>query len=290
MSLKPYYLIAGQPPKPQFLLKDYAGREYGVVEHYETDAKRSGGHALLEFWVPDSAAGEPAAASRGRPMIWIDLNAWTILAGHGKNLPDADFEAGLQAYLQSWSESERDLRRDRARQALRYDLIKLAEQGYSVAYQEMFPGELLREDFPSVRIGRKPYIVDDQYQIQPGDFRNQVTLVFVPDAPESRDPQSPALLCNWLFDEGYEILQTALDEGQCHKAIAALVENKELEKIYKERLAKMRREGVILGVKPKPYEPRSGRSEGEGGDAGSKGKKPSGDGRGESGGGEKDRP
>lgn len=248
MSLKPYFMIAGTVPKPQFLLKDQAGREYGVVEHYETDRMRTGGHILLEFISPDPAL-------KVRPMVWVDLENWAVLAGHGKNLPDGDFELGLDAYLQSFSETERELRRDRARQALRFELIRLAEQGYSVAYQEMFPAELTKEDFPSVRVAGDNYIVDDQYLIQPGDFRNQVTLVFVEDRKESKEPATTALLCNWLFGEGYEILQTRFSESQSQRAVQALVENPELEKIYRERLAKMRREGVLLGVKPKPYSP-----------------------------------
>jgi hypothetical protein len=248
MSLKPYYLIAGEAPKPQFLLKDPSGREYGVVEHYETDRMRTGGHALFEFM-------SPGPADKNRPMIWVDLENWCVLAGHGKNLPDADFEMGLDAYLQRFPQAERDLRRDRARQALRYELIRLAEQGYSVAYQEMFPGELKKEDFPVVRIAGANYLVDDQYQIQPGDFRNQVTLVFVEDKQGMKEPPATALLCNWLFGEGYEILDSGFNESQSRRAIQALVENTELEKIYRERLAKMRREGVILGIKPKPYAP-----------------------------------
>jgi hypothetical protein len=175
-----------------------------------------------------------------------------VAQGHGKHLPDADFEPGLNAYLQGFREEDRELRRERARKALRFELIRLAEQGYSVAYQEMFPGELTREDFPRVRIGPKEYVVDDQYLIRPGDFRNQVTLVFV-DGNQSPGQAEPALLANWLFGEGYEILQTELDEGQAQRALEPLVQNPELEGIYKERLAKMRREGVLLGVKPKPY-------------------------------------
>jgi hypothetical protein len=251
MSLKPYYIIAGTDPKPQFLLKDPGGREYGVVEHYETDRMRSGGHILLEFLTQDPAI-------KARPMIWVDLEKWTVLAGHGKNLPDADFEPGLDAYLQIFPESERELRRERARQALRYELIRLAEQGYSVAYQEMFPGELTKEDFPAVRVAGENFLVDDQYLIQPGDFRNQVTLVFVEDRKDGRQPAATALLCNWLFGEGFEILESRFSDSQSQRAVQALVENPELEKIYRERLTKMRREGVILGVKPKAYAARTG--------------------------------
>jgi hypothetical protein len=261
MSLKPYYQIAGTAPKPQFLLKDRSGREYGVVEHYETDRLRTGGHVLLEFISPDPAL-------KARPMIWLDLEKWAVLAGHGKNLPDADFEMGLEAYLQGFPESERELRRDRARQALRFEMIRLAEQGYSVAYQEMFPDELTREDFPTARIAGNDYIVDDQYLIQPGDFRNQVTLVFVKDVKGREEPPTTALLCNWLFGEGYEILQSEFSESQARRAIDVLVENTELEKIYRERLAKMRREAVILGVKAKPYEPKTPRPGGSAPEAG----------------------
>ncbi|MDB5104710.1 MAG: hypothetical protein JWP91_2399 [Fibrobacteres bacterium] len=250
MSLKPYYMIAGEAPKPQFMLKDPTGREYGVVEHYETDRMRTGGHALLEFINVDPA-------QKARPMIWVDLKDWSVLAGHGKNLPDADFEMGLHAYLQRFPESDRELRRERARQALRFELIRLAQQGYTVAYQEMFPGELTKEDFPNVRVAGANYIVDDQYLIQPGDFRNQVSLVFVEDGKGLKEPPVTALLCNWIFGEGYEILQTGFSESQSQRAVQALVENPELEKIYRERLTRMRREGVLLGIKPKAYSPRT---------------------------------
>jgi hypothetical protein len=56
-------------------------------------------------------------------------------------------------------------------------------------------------------------------------------------------------------------VNTTLDEDLCHRSIQALVRNTELEKIYKERLLKMRREGTLLGVKPKPYSPASSASE-----------------------------
>ncbi|HLP40638.1 MAG TPA: hypothetical protein VK465_03950, partial [Fibrobacteria bacterium] len=41
------------------------------------------------------------------------------------------------------------------------------------------------------------------------------------------------------------------------------VENPELEKIYQARLQKMRREGTLLGVKPKSYEPRAAQDQGD---------------------------
>lgn len=251
MSYKPYHQIAGVAPQPQFFLKDRAGREYGVVEHYETDRGRPGGFVLLEFFSADPALTQ-------RPLVWLDLEAWTVAVGKGKNLPDSDFEPGLDAYLQGFSQSERDARKDRARRARHFEIIRLAEQGYSVAYQEMFPGELTREDFPAVAIGGRQYLVDDQYLIQPGDFRHQVTLVFVETQgnTEVTAAREPALLCNWLFGVGYEILDTKLDEALCQAALKPLVENPELEKIYKERLIKMRREGTLLGVKPKPYSPQ----------------------------------
>ncbi len=262
MPLKPFHQIAGLPPKPQFLLKDHAGREYGVIEHYETDRAKATNHTLLEFFSFDPNSS--TAILKDRPKIWLDVDKWKVLEGHGKNLPDLDFEAGLNAYLQTFTETERDLRRERARLARFSDIIRLAEEDFTIAYQEMFPGELEHEDFPAVTIGGKHFIVDDQYGIRPGDFRNQVTLVFVADPkrktkvePDTSTMQS-ALLCNWIFREGYEIVHTALDEGQCHEAIRALVENPELEKIYRERLLKMRREGVLLGVKAKPYTARQG--------------------------------
>lgn len=273
MALKPFYQIAGEPAKPQFLLKDRQGREYGVVEHYETDRNKPSGFVLLEFYSPDPAL-------KSRPLVWLDLEEWAVVMGRGKHLPDEDFEAGLDGYLQGFSQTERDLRKERARKAGFAEIIGLAGQGFTIAFQEMFPDELKREDFPTVEVAGLAYLVDDQYNIQPGDFRNQVTLVFVESgakdvAPQSREspetgdaiqrsaalhgsaaPKQAALIVNWLFGSGYEIVTTSLDETLGHRAIQALVENPELEKIYRGRLVKMRREGTLLGVKPKPYAPK----------------------------------
>ena len=251
MALKPFHEIAGETPRPQFLLKARDGREYGVVEYYETDRARPHTHVLLEFFAADTPQGP-------RPRVWVDLAAWAVSFGHGKNLPDPEFEPGLDAYLKSFPDEEKELRRERARKAQRLELIRLAEQGYSVAYQEMFPGELTREDFPRVTVGKAEYVVDDQYLIRPGDFRNQVTLVFVPEgAGQSGGGAEPALLANWLFGEGYEILDSQIDEGGARRVLDQMTSNPELGKIYQERLAKMRREGVLLGVKPKPYAARN---------------------------------
>lgn len=254
MALKPYHEIAGEPPRPQLVLKARDGREYGVVEYYETDRSRPHTHVLLEFFSPDAPEGP-------RPRIWVDLAAWSVAIGHGKNLPDPDFEPGLDAYLKSFPEEEKELRRERARKAIRFDLMRLAEQGYSIAFQEMFPGELTREDFPRVQVEKTEYVVDDQYLIRPGDYRNQMTLVFVPEgagaAGKAGGEVEPALLANWLFGEGYEILQSQLDETRARRVLDQMTSNPELEKIYRERLARMRREGVLLGIKPKPYAPRN---------------------------------
>jgi hypothetical protein len=65
----------------------------------------------------------------------------------------------------------------------------------------------------------------------------------------------PSLIANWLFGEGYEIVITSLPDDLVHTSIGTLIGNKELEKIYRERLKKMRREGTLLGAKPKPYAP-----------------------------------
>ncbi len=250
MSFKPYHTIMGDPPKPQFYLKDLHGRAFGVVEHYNTDARKNHPAVLLEFISPD-------IGPESRPLLWLDLDQWSVVAGQSRNLPEADFEAGLNAYLQEWPEAERTLRRDRCRKARFAELVGLAEKGYSVAYQELFPGELRREDFPEVVVGGKVFLVDDQYNIQPGDFIHQVTLVLVPaEAVENRTAISENhLLFNWLFGEGYEILDSRLSEEDAHRIIRELTANSELEKIYRERLAKMRREGVLLGVSPKPYQP-----------------------------------
>lgn len=270
MALKPFHQIAGLPARPQFLLKDRHGREYGVVEHYETDRSKPAGFVLLEFYTPDPAI-------KARPLVWLDLERWAVVLGRGKNLPDGDFEAGLDGYLQGFPQSERDLRKERAKQARFHEIVQLAGKGYTIAFQEMFPGELKREDFPLVDMGGRAYLVDDQYNIQPGAFQNQVTLIFVEAGPaegrgsrkagqepsppaasaaaSSAPVAEPALLANWLFGSGYEIVHSTLGDELAHAAIRTLVENKELEKIYKERLARMRREGTLLGVSPKPYEP-----------------------------------
>jgi hypothetical protein len=252
MALKPFHVIAGLPARPQFLLKDRHGREFGVVEHYETDRRKPSGYVLLEFFTPDPSVKE-------RPRVWLDLEAWTVVRGHGRNLPDDDFEAGLDGYLQGFSEDERALRKERARKARFAEVIDLAGQGFTIAYQEMFPGELKPEDFPVVEMAGKAFLVDDQYDIQPGEPRKAVTLVFVErgKVASAGEPQ-PALIANWLFGEGYEIVTTSLPEALVQSSIRALVENKELEKIYRDRLARMRREGTLLGVKPKPYAPVEG--------------------------------
>jgi hypothetical protein len=258
MALKPFHEIAGEAPRPQFLLKARDGRDFGVLEYYETDRAKPHTHVLLEFFAADTPQGP-------RPRVWVDLASWSVAMGHGKNLPDADFEPGLDAYLKSFPEEEREIRRERARKALRFELMRLAEQGYSIAYQEMFPGELTREDFPRVWVEKSQFVADDQYLIRPGDFRNQVTLVFIPVAEGASAPASdrngaepePALLANWLFGEGYEILESKLEESRARRVLDQMTSNPELERIYRERLAKMRREGVLLGIKAKPYSPRN---------------------------------
>ncbi len=250
MSFKPYHTITGQPPKPQFFLKDVHERAFGVIEHYNTDPRQDLPAVLLEFISPDIGPDN-------RPLIWLDLEKWRVVAGESRNLPESDFEAGFDAYLQGWPDAEKDLRRDRCKKARFSEVITLAEKGFSIAYQELFPGELCREDFPEVKVAGETYLVDDQYNIQPGEFINQATLVLVPAASVPNAPAIPEnhLLFNWLFGEGYEILDTRLSEADCHRIIQELTSNRELEKIYRDRLTKMRREGVLLAVKPKPYSP-----------------------------------
>jgi hypothetical protein len=60
--------------------------------------------------------------------------------------------------------------------------------------------------------------------------------------------------------------------------VQALVENPELEKIYRERLAKMRREGVLLGIKAKPYSPKGNPGPAPEGPDGTGGSAPGGEG------------
>src|SRR4051794_25965875 len=125
MPLKPYFQIAGKPPHPQFFLKDQSGREFAVVEHYETDSSRTDTYILLEFF-------SPAVDAAKRPLIWLDLENWKVLPGKGKNLPDEYFEAGLNAYLQNLPLEEKEVRQQRARQARFAECIALAEKGYTV--------------------------------------------------------------------------------------------------------------------------------------------------------------
>jgi hypothetical protein len=78
-----------------------------------------------------------------------------------------------------------------------------------------------------------------------------------PPPPAPGQETQPSLLANWLFGEGYEILESKLEETRARRVLDQMTSNPELERIYRERLAKMRREGVLLGVKPKPYAPRN---------------------------------
>ncbi len=254
MALKAYYQLAGIPAAPQFRLRDHLGRDFGVVEYYETDRSRPSGYMLLELIQAD-------ASETIRPLVWFDLKEWKVLIGKGKHCPDEEFEPGLDLYMQTMREAERIQRRDRAHKAYCSSIVELAGKGYTIAFQEMFPEEVKRDDLPVVEMGGKAYLVDDQYDMQPGEYNKQVTLVFIaPDSTEpakASDPKTPLLIAHWVFGIGYDIVTTTLPESYCHQAVKVLSGNAELEKIYRDRLRRMRREGALLDVKPKPYTPKS---------------------------------
>lgn len=204
MSYKPFHLLMNRDPKPQFILEDHAGRRFGVVEHYNADPREDLPYILFEFFPAGSpGAGSPGAAGSAgagsgtadraaRPRVWFDAKTWTVLEGKGENLPDPDFERGFESFLSGWSEEKRRERRERIFRCRFWELIRLAEAGYTVAFQEAFPGEARREDFPQADLLGKTYWVDDQYHIRPGDFKNQVTLVFVETGAADGERPGPA--------------------------------------------------------------------------------------------------
>ena len=61
--MKPYFEIAGEQPRPQFSLKARNGREYGVVEYYETERTRPHTHLLLEFFTAEASSSARARAT-----------------------------------------------------------------------------------------------------------------------------------------------------------------------------------------------------------------------------------
>ncbi len=259
MRFQPYFQIVGETRKPQFLLRDYLGREFGVVEHYDIDSKQAGAFAVFEFFSADPAFAQ-------HPMVWMDLTSWSVLSGKGQNLPEPEFEAGFENYMLTLPESERNKRHERCKFARFSQAITMANQGYTLAYAEFFPDNIKSEDYPELTINGKGYWVDDQYDVQPGDFNLQVTLSLQSkQSNQSKtDSQNPnpeaALLFNWIFGQGYEIIHSQFNEAESHELILPLTGNPELEKIYRERFKQMRREGVLLGVKPKPYKPTSEKS------------------------------
>ena len=239
---KPWFQIVGEEAKPQFMLRDAEGREFGVVEWYSN-------RRLPQNWMGLEFI---SGAFGNRPFLVFDLDSWKVVSEKSRNLPDDYFEPGLEVFLSRWTDVDRDLRRDRVKRAARMELIKLAEKGYTIAFQEMFLEESKPEDLPVLTIKGQSFLVDDQYGIRPGEFRSEVTLVFLPETARGAQVPAPAFLVNWKFGEGYELIDCQMSEELVHQALEIFFDNAELEGIYRERHKRMRREGVLLGVRPAP--------------------------------------
>ncbi len=254
---QPWHALAGEKPRPQFFLRDQEGREFGVVEHYENRRLPPPAQVALEFVSADFAAK--------RPWVLFDLEIWRVVAGRSQNLPDAIFEAGLEYFLGRWPESEKQLRRDRARLASCKSQIDLAGQGYTIAFFELFPAELGVEGLPFCSLDSGDFLVEDQYGIRPGEFRDEVTLVLLPaknsaipiaaaNPSASPGPQAiaekPYAIVNWRFGQGFDLLDCHGSEDAVAEAVQNFMAVDGREALYRERLMRMRREGVLLGVKP----------------------------------------
>jgi hypothetical protein len=261
MPFLPWFTLAGQSRRPQFLLKDFTGRAYGVVEHYETGPGAGPEKMLLEFHPVDGGA---------HPWSGWDLERWDLLEGYSRELPDEGFATGLRHFLASWDETERDIRRKRALRAKFWESVQLAEKGYTVAFAELFPEEAAKASPLRFEWEGASYRVDDQYGIQPGDFREEVTLAFLPEASQGKPLPGvePALLLNWQFRDGCEILSSKFEEEKVFHAVSHWMRRddsnapvssfaKEFppqEALFHQRLLQMRRQGVILQVAPKPIQ------------------------------------
>jgi hypothetical protein len=240
---QPWSKLLGEKPQPQFFLRDAMGKEYGVVEHYSDRSTTPEVWMGLEFYSADFAAA--------RPFVVFDLMTWKVVPGKSRSLPEPIFEDGLAAFLDRWPEAEREKRRDRAKRGFKHAQVTLAEQGYTIAFHEMFADELPAGGLPKVALGSQFARVDDQYGIRPGEYRNEVTLVLLPEktlAP-GEEPK-PLALVNWRFGEGFEVINAEVDEDAVAVAIEKFMAEDHRESEFRERLKRMRREGVMLGVKP----------------------------------------
>lgn len=240
---QPWSKLVGEKLQPQFFLRDATGKEFGVVELYSDRPTHPEMWMGLEFYSADFAAS--------RPFVVFDLTHWKTVAGKSRHLPEPLFEEGLAAYLGRWPESEREKRRERARRGFKHTQVSLAEQGYTIAYHEMFADELPPEGLPVLKLGKTVCRIDDQYGIRPGEYRDEVTLVLLPEVkgPPGETPQ-PLALVNWRFGEGLEVLNAQVDEEVVAREIEKFMAESQREDEYRARLQRMRREGVLLGVKP----------------------------------------
>jgi hypothetical protein len=237
-----WHKLLGEKPQPQFLLRDDQGREFGVMEYYSDRPTTPFLWVGFEFFSVDFSAA--------RPWVVFDLEAWKVVPGKGKNLPDDLFEPGLQAYLDKWPEKERQLRKDRAKRGFYSQLIDLAEKGYTIAFSELFPGESTPKGLPHCLVAGVGLRVDDQYGIRPGEFRSEVSLVLIPEAASGQPEPKPVAIVNWVFGQGLEVLDAQMDEDAIAKGIQEFMSSENREVTYRERLKQMRREGVLLGVRP----------------------------------------
>jgi hypothetical protein len=237
-----WHKLLGESPQPQFLLRDDQGREFGVIEYYSDRPTSPYQWVGFEFFSADFAAA--------RPWVVFDLEAWKVVPGKSKNLPDDFFEPGLQSYLERWPESERQLRKDRAKRGFYSQQITLAEKGYTIAFSELFPEEAAAQPLPERQIHGETFRIDDQYGIRPGEFRSEVSLVLMPKSKIDSSDAKPLAIVNWVFGQGIEVLDAQIDEDVIAQAIQEFMAAENLESTYRERLKRMRREGVLLGVRP----------------------------------------
>jgi hypothetical protein len=245
---QPWSKLLGEKPQPQFFLRDAMGKEYGVVEHYSDRSTLPEVWMGLEFYSVDFASA--------RPFVVFDLTTWKVVTGKSRNLPEPIFEDGLAAFLDRWPETEREKRRERAKRGFKHAQVTLAEQGYTIAYHELFAEELHAdgltvEGLPKMNLGSTVCRVDDQYGIRPGEYRNEVTLVLLPDKVLAPGEESkPLALVNWRFGEGFEVINAEVDEELVAGEVEKFMAENHRESEFRERLQRMRREGVLLGVKP----------------------------------------
>ncbi len=244
-SFKPYSLVHGSQIQAQFILQDINQTHYGVIEYYNTNSKLQVPAILFEF--VDVKRPEAAKAK-----LWLNMDTWEIESKGQEHLPDAVFAEAFQAHLSSWTESEKDLRHSRALESRFFEAIKLANQGYSIAYHELFPED---PEFINVKLqNRKEYLLDDQYLIQPGENRHHVTLVFV--AQPSKAETLASLIATWNFSGEFDVIESELNENEIEALLSELARQGEISLKLQKRREKMRRQAILLQVRPKPREER----------------------------------